>query len=166
MLGYRWRVVRISMMMKGRTVPLRDEVVQQAGVNQLSVVQVQRPEGKASTAIIQSLRPMSFLSCLSCSMLSAPLVDEGEELPAASIGLVRRHVQRFVVAEDGEVGEEDGDPEHLRGDQRHDEGGPSVHLCTPVYVCEMLFNVVLACVQQLPVCASARSADCFRVMGD
>lgn len=49
-------------------------------------------------------------------------VDEGEELPAASVGLVRRHVQRLVVAEDGEVGEEDGDPEHLRGDQRHDGG--------------------------------------------
>lgn len=47
-------------------------------------------------------------------------VDEGEELPAAAVGLVRRHVQGFVVAEDGEVREQDGDPEDLRGDQRHD----------------------------------------------
>lgn len=47
-------------------------------------------------------------------------VDEGEELPAASVGLVRRHVQGSVVAEDGEVGQQDGDPEDLTGDQRHD----------------------------------------------
>ncbi len=33
------------------------------------------PTGKASTAIIQSLRPISFLSCRSCSLLSLPLVS-------------------------------------------------------------------------------------------
>lgn len=33
------------------------------------------PTGKASTAIIQSLRPISFLSCRSCSLLSAPFVN-------------------------------------------------------------------------------------------
>lgn len=49
-------------------------------------------------------------------------VDEGEELPAAAVGLVRRHVQGAVVAQDGEVGEQDGDPQNLRRDQRHDEG--------------------------------------------
>lgn len=48
-------------------------------------------------------------------------VDEGEELPAASVGLVSRHVQGSVVAEDGEVRQQDGDPEDLRRDQRHDE---------------------------------------------
>lgn len=33
------------------------------------------PTGNASTAIIQSLRPISFFSCRSCSLLSAPLVS-------------------------------------------------------------------------------------------
>lgn len=33
------------------------------------------PIGKASTAIIQSLRPISFLSCRSCSLLSPPFVS-------------------------------------------------------------------------------------------
>lgn len=47
-------------------------------------------------------------------------VDEGQEFPAASVGLVRRHVQGFVVTQDGEVGQQDGDPENLRGDERHD----------------------------------------------
>lgn len=47
-------------------------------------------------------------------------VDEGQELPTASIGLVCRHVESFVVAKDGEIRQQDGDPENLRGDQRHD----------------------------------------------
>lgn len=55
-------------------------------------------------------------------------VDEGEKLPAASVGLVCRHVQSFVVAEDGEVRQQDGDPENLRGDQRHDARCVCVHL--------------------------------------
>lgn len=33
------------------------------------------PTGKASTAIIQSLRPISFLSCRSCSLVAPPFVS-------------------------------------------------------------------------------------------
>lgn len=47
-------------------------------------------------------------------------VDEGQEFPAASVGLVSWHVQGFVVTQDGEIRQEDGDPENLRGDERHD----------------------------------------------
>lgn len=88
--------------------PLRDEVVQKFGIDQLSVVQVETPKGedhklhretqvskathththanrhtctltaptgKASTAIIQSLRPTSFLSWRSCSLVSPAFVS-------------------------------------------------------------------------------------------
>lgn len=47
-------------------------------------------------------------------------VDEGQEFPAASVRLVSWHVQGFVVTQDGEIRQQDGDPENLRGDERHD----------------------------------------------
>lgn len=46
-------------------------------------------------------------------------VYEGEELPAASVCLVRGHVYCFVVADDGEVGQEDRDSQDLGRDERH-----------------------------------------------
>lgn len=62
-------------------------------------------------------------------------VDEGQELPAAPVGLVCRHVQSFVVAEDGEVRQQDGDPENLRGDQRHDARSLSLFTRLPLRLC-------------------------------
>lgn len=46
-------------------------------------------------------------------------VNEGEKFPAAPIGLVCRHLYGLVVAQHGQVGEEDGSPQHLAGDKRH-----------------------------------------------
>lgn len=46
-------------------------------------------------------------------------VDEREEFPAAAIGLVSWNVESFEAAQDGEVGEQNGDPQHLRGDESH-----------------------------------------------
>lgn len=100
-------------------------------------------------------------------------VDEGQELPAAPVGLVCRHVQSFVVAEDGEVRQQDGDPENLRGDQRHDARSlvsvysstfTSLRLLLPLRCCLVL---ILPAWTSLPVSAplcSPPSVYCFRVM--
>lgn len=46
-------------------------------------------------------------------------VYEGQKFPAASIGLMRGHVNGLVIAQDGAVGQEDGGAQHLAGHQRH-----------------------------------------------
>lgn len=46
-------------------------------------------------------------------------VNERQKFPAASIGLVRWHVNGLVIAQNGKIGEEDGDPQHLPGNERH-----------------------------------------------
>lgn len=46
-------------------------------------------------------------------------VNECQKFPAASVGLVRGHVDGLVIAQDGEVREEDGDAQHLAGHERH-----------------------------------------------
>lgn len=46
-------------------------------------------------------------------------VYEGQKFPAASIGLMRGHVNGLVIAQDGAIGQEDGGAQHLAGHQRH-----------------------------------------------
>lgn len=136
--------------------PLWDEVVQQFGVDQLPIVQVQRPErehhkrsNRKSQHGHDPVPEGDELPELPLLLAALPRsgqetgdvnedtqgeensldhqVYEGEKLPAAPVGLMSGHVQSFVVTKDGEVREEDGYPEDLRGDKRHYAPRPVVY---------------------------------------
>lgn len=46
-------------------------------------------------------------------------INERQEFPAPSVGLMRGHLDGLVVAQDGAVGQQDRRPQHLAGDERH-----------------------------------------------
>lgn len=87
-------------------------------------------------------------------------VYEGQKFPAASIGLMRGHVNGLVIAQDGAIGQEDGGAQHLAGHQRHvcGAGSASVCLCLcprvcPVSVCPRVRVSRRVCVCIPGVCA-------------
>lgn len=80
-----------------------------------------------------------------------------------------RHVQGFVVAQDGEVGQQDGDPEDLRRDQRHDaQCGPAFTFtlcrsaCDSDSRCPACLHLDGSGSSSLRGCCCA--VNCFRVM--